>query len=150
MKEKEKCKNEADIKNTIKKLKSNKQIEAENFKILSVELLLHMRIVQEEIEKLINEYINNPEDIGHFENRLYWAMKGINPNKAVCVKHKKKLQKNVYGEFMCSECVCDILEDLENGKDTYDEGYWYDPKNKPTLEISGIRYGIVVAKVKNE
>ena len=84
-----------------------------------------------------------PDEItDHFENRLYWAVKGINPRKAICHKHNRKLHKNDHGEFICEECAYDIVEEARVGVSIYDEDLWFDPDDKPTMKIDGIHYGV--------
>ncbi len=97
----------------------------------------HLIRILREIRKLMNEVMEEPGDFGDFENRLYWAIKGIDVHKAICRKHNRKLTKNEYGEFICSACIDDIIE-----KSSYDEDLWFDLDNEPSVKIRGIKYGL--------
>ena len=101
----------------------------------------HLERISKEIEKMKREHIEKPDDFGNFENRLYWAIKGIDPRKAICSKHNQKLHKNDYGEFICSYCVDDIIEKARASVSIYDENIWFDPDDEPTMKIKGIHYG---------
>jgi len=103
--------------------------------------LYHLERVSGEIEKMKKELGENPDGFGDFENRLYWAIKGIDPRKAICSKHNRKLHKNDYGEFICGGCAEDIVEKARAGVSIYDENIWFDPDDEPTTKIKGIRYG---------
>lgn len=100
-----------------------------------------MERVSGEIEKVKRELIEKADDFGDFENRLYWAIKGIDPHKAICSKHNRKLHKNDYGEFICGDCAEDIVEKARAGVSIYDENIWVDP-DEPTTKIKGIQYGV--------
>ncbi len=101
----------------------------------------HLKRISDEIEKMNEDLRENLDDFGDFENRLYWAIKGIDPRKAICSRHNRKLHKNDYGEFMCKECAYDIVEKAGVGVSIYDENIWFDPDDEPTTKIKGIQYG---------
>ncbi len=101
----------------------------------------HLERILEEIEKMKRDLIEKPDDFGNFENRLYWSVKGIDPRKAICSKHNRKLHKNDHGEFICGDCAEDIVEKARAGVSIYDENMWFDPDNEPTTKIKGIQYG---------
>ncbi len=103
--------------------------------------LYHLERVSGEIEKMKKDIRENPDDFGDSENRLYWAIKGIDPRKAICSKHNLKLHKNDHGEFICGDCAEDIVEKARAGVSIYDENAWFDPDDEPTTKIKGIRYG---------
>jgi len=90
----------------------------------------HLERVQKHIDKLVNEHRENPKEFGLLENRLYFAVHGVDPRKAICSKHNKKLYKNYYGEFFCVDC------------EEYDDNLLFDPNDEPPLKITGIRYGV--------
>jgi hypothetical protein len=102
---------------------------------------LHLLKVMSEIEKLIIELREKPDDFGDLDNRLYWAIKGIDPHHAICTKHHRKLHQNDYGEFLCGDCIYDIIEQARKGVSVYDEDLWFNPQEKPTIKIKGITYG---------
>ena len=108
----------------------------------SERLISHLERVSGEIEKVKRELIEKPGDFGDFENRLFWAIKGIDPRKAICSKHNRKLHKNDYGEFICGDCAEDIVEKAREGVSIYDENIWFDPDDEPTTKIKGIYYGV--------
>ena len=97
----------------------------------------HLKNVMLEVQKLLQELDEKPDNFGFFENRLYWAIKGIDPNQAICSKHHRKLHQNDYGEFLCSDCVYDWMDNTNK----YDEGLWFDPKHEPVFKVNGISYG---------
>jgi hypothetical protein len=98
----------------------------------------HLNLVSKEITKLIKEYKRSPDEFGDLEHRLYWAIRGVDPHKAVCSKHNRKITKNDHGEFICGDC---IEEGIHNDFDTYDENIWFDPDDEPATKIHGIKYG---------
>jgi len=69
---------------------------------------------------------------------LYFAIRGVDPRKAICAKHHRKLCKNDYGEFICVDC---IEEFTANEIKEFDENLYFDPDNKPAMMIQGIKYG---------
>jgi hypothetical protein len=97
----------------------------------------HLKNVKLEVQKLLQELDEKPDNFGFFENRLYWAIKGIDPHQAICTKHHRKLHQNNYGEFLCSDCVYDMMDNTN----MYDEGLWFDPKHEPIIKVKGISYG---------
>jgi hypothetical protein len=97
----------------------------------------HLRRVKWECLKLLHEIDEKPDNFGLFENRLYWAIKGIDPHQAICTKHHRKLHQNDYGEFLCSDCVYDMMNNIN----MYDEGLWFDSKDEPPFKLKGISYG---------
>jgi len=97
----------------------------------------HLKRVLLEVQKLLQELDEKPDDFGFFENRLYWAIKGIDPHHAICTKHHRKLHQNDYGEFLCSDCVYDMMDNTN----MYDEGLWFDPEHEPIFKVNGISYG---------
>lgn len=101
----------------------------------------HLLRVMSEIKKLIVEIREKPDDFGDLDNRLYWAIKGIDPHQAICTKHDRKLHKNDFGEFLCGDCIYDIIEQAQKGVSVYDENLWFDPQDKPTIKIRSIKYG---------
>ena len=103
--------------------------------------LKHLEKVIKEINHIKIDLEKKPDSLGDFENRLYWAIKGIDPCKAICSKHNRKLHKNEYGEFICGDCIDDIVEKARLGESIYDEGLWFDPKDKPEINVQGISYG---------
>jgi hypothetical protein len=107
-------------------------------KITQEEIWNHLNLVSKEIIKMKKEFKKSPEDFGKLEHRLYWAIRGVNPHKAICSKHKQKITKNDYGEFICGDC---IEEGIHDDFDTYDENMWFDPDNEPYMRIYGIQYG---------
>lgn len=102
------------------------------------EIGIHLNRVSKEISRLKKEFKSSPDDFGGFEHRLYWAIRGVDPHKAVCKKHNRKITKNDYGEFICGDC---IEEGIHDDFDTYDENMWFDLDNEPYLKIYGIQYG---------
>ncbi len=56
----------------------------------------------------------------------------------LCHKHNQKIVQDTYGKFICPDCV---EEDRGNDLDTYDENLWFDPLDKPLMEIHRIKYG---------
>jgi hypothetical protein len=100
----------------------------------------HLSKVKGEIERLMVELREKPGDFGDVDNRLYWAVKGIDPRQAICIKHNRKLHRNDFGEFLCGDCIYEIIEQAMKGLVVYDEGLWLDPKDKPRLNIRGIKY----------
>lgn len=105
----------------------------------------HLECVNKEIGKLIIEIKKDPYNFGDFENRLYLAMKGIDPYRAVCTKHNQKLFRNDYGEFLCRACLyeTDLKEEKRGLVYAYDRNLWFDPENKPWIQIKGINYGYI-------
>jgi hypothetical protein len=102
------------------------------------EIRNHLDRVSRAILKLKKEFKEKPENVGDIEHRLYWAIRGADPYKAVCNKHNRKITKNDRGKFICGDC---IEEDITNDLDTYDENLWYNPNDEPTMKIRGIQYG---------
>jgi len=98
--------------------------------------LNHLERVEGEIDQIKKDLMENPESLGNFEHRLYWAIRGVNPHKAVCTKHKQKITKNDWGEFICGDCVEDLIE-----KDIYNENLFFAPNDEPSTKINGIQYG---------
>jgi hypothetical protein len=72
------------------------------------------------------------------ENRLYWVIRGVNPHNAVCSKHKQKITKNDYGEFICGDCIEEFIHDEIAA---FDENLYFDPRDEPLIKIRDIRYG---------
>jgi hypothetical protein len=105
------------------------------------DLIMHLKLVEQEIRKLQVELQEKPDSFGDFENRMYFAMKGIDPHHAICTKHHRKLHQNDYGEFLCGDCIYDIIEQARKGVSVYDEDLWFNPQEKPTIKIKGITYG---------
>jgi len=101
----------------------------------------HLKRVRNEIEKLIVQLNEDPDDFGDLENRLYWAILGVNPHKAICTKHNRKLHQNEHGEFICGDCADNIVDKAYIGINVYDENLWFDPDDEPIIKISGITYG---------
>ena len=97
----------------------------------------HLEKVSIEIEKMKREIERNPEEFGNFEDRLYWAIRGVDPEKAMCSKHRQKITKNEFGEFICGDCIEEWIREL----DTCDENKWFVPDDEPTTKIHGIKYG---------
>jgi hypothetical protein len=100
--------------------------------------LAHLKRVKEEIKKIEKEYHANPAEVGDFEHRLYWAIRGVDPRKSKCTKHNTEIIKNNWGEFICGKCIED---DYNNEVDTFDENNWFDPDNQPPIRVKGIRFG---------
>ena len=107
----------------------------------SKRFLDHLERVSGEIEKMKEDIRKNPDEFGNFENCLYWSVKGIDPRRAICSKHNRKLHKNDYGEFICGDCAEDVVEKAREGISIYDEDIWFDPDDKPIMKIKGIHYG---------
>ena len=107
----------------------------------SERFLSHLERVSGEIEKMKEDIRKNPDGFGDFENCLYWAIKGIDPRKAICSKHNLKLHKNDYGEFICGDCIEYIIEKSRAGVSIYDENTWFTPGDEPIMKIKGIHYG---------
>jgi len=103
------------------------------------EIQNHLERVSKELSKLKREHKQNPDGLGDLENRLYWVIRGVNPRKNVlCHKHNQKIIQDDYGTFICPDCV---EEDRGNDLNTYDENLWFDPADKPLIEIRNIKYG---------
>ena len=96
------------------------------------ELLDHLKRVEIEINNLINEIDEKPDDFGHLESRLFWAMRGVDPHSSVCSKHKKKMTKNSWGEYVCLDCVDEMIRDVA---DNNVDDLWFDPDNEPCIKI---------------
>ena len=102
------------------------------------EIWEHLDRVSKELRKLKKEYSKNPDDVGKLEHRLFWVIRGVDPHKAVCKKHNRKIEKNSCDEYVCDDCA---EEDRPNDYDTYDENQWYNPKDEPSMKIRLITYG---------
>lgn len=98
----------------------------------------HLNLVSKEITKMKKEFKRSPDEFGDLEHRLYWAIRGVDPRKATCKRHNRKITKNEHGEFICGDC---IEEGIHDDFDTYDENMWFDPDNEPYLKTYGIHYG---------
>jgi hypothetical protein len=101
----------------------------------------HLKRVSKEVKKLLKEIRTQPDEFGNVENRLYWALKGIDPETAICTKHNRKLHQNDHGEFICGDCADNIVDKAYIGINVYDENLWFDPDDEPVIKISGITYG---------
>ena len=100
------------------------------------QLLDHIARISKELRKLKKDIKNN--DFGKFEHRLYWAMRGADPQKSICTTHNRKITQNDLGEFVCEDCVD---EDKMLDLDTFDENLWFDVDNEPLVKIYKIKYG---------
>ena len=103
-----------------------------------ITLLKHLKKIEKEIKTLEHDIETNPRSSGFFEQRLHFAIRGVNPRKAICVKHNKKLKKNQWGEFVCPDCI----DELISNKVPINDDDWYEPGNEPQLKLTGIKYGI--------
>lgn len=95
-------------------------------------ILLHLIRVSEEIEKLLNEIQEQPDEFGLLENRLFWAIRGADPYKSICIKHNNKIKKNQWGEYVCLDCINEIM--TEKPVEHVDD-LWFDPDDKPIVKI---------------
>jgi len=100
--------------------------------------LKHLERVTKQIEQMKEDLRKKPNDFGNFEHRLYWAVRGVDPFKAVCCKHKQRIIKNDWGEFICGDCM---EEFIANEIKEFDENLYFVPDNKPAMMIQGIKYG---------
>jgi hypothetical protein len=98
----------------------------------------HLNRVIKEIIKL-NEELSIGTDIGDFENRLLWAIRGVNPHMAICKKHNQKIGRNEWGEYLCGYCVDELVN---NEISHVDENLYFDPNDEPLIKIIGIQYGV--------
>ena len=96
------------------------------------EILTHLKRVRNEIEKLLVEIQEKPDEFGYLESRLYWAIRGVDPHKSICTKHNKKIIKNYWGEHVCPDCVDDIVA---GDADEHVDDLWFDPEDKPNIKI---------------
>jgi len=101
------------------------------------EHLDHLKRVVNESKKMVIEYQENPIEFGHFENRLFWAIRGVDPYKSSCSKHNCKITKNEFGEFFCGDC---IEEYIHGTIDKINNNLWFDPNDKSLLR-SELQYG---------
>jgi len=95
-------------------------------------VLNHLKRVSLEIEKLLNEIYENPDEFGHLESRLFWAMRGVDPQSSICSKHNKKIVKNSWGEYVCLDCVDEMIRDVA---DNHVDDLWFEPDNEPCIKI---------------
>jgi hypothetical protein len=100
------------------------------------EILVHLKRVLNEIEKLIVEIQKKPNEFGYLESRLFWAIRGVDPHTSRCTKHNKKIRMNSFGEYVCLYCVDDIVGGVA---DEHVDDLWFDPKDKPQRKI-GLKY----------
>ena len=95
------------------------------------EELDHLKRVKKEIIKLELELREKPAHFGSMDERLRWAMRGVDPHKAICVKHNRKLHLNVHWEIVCGDCIDDFI----SHETKIDENNWYDPEDKPLIRV---------------
>ena len=98
----------------------------------------HLERVLKEVKKLVKEHKKDPNKFGHLDSRLYWAIRGMDPHKSICIKHDKKIVKNSYGEYLCTYCFGEFIEDHSK---KCDDNIWYDPNDKPNLKTY-LKYGL--------
>jgi len=92
----------------------------------------HLKQVLNEIQKLIIEIQEKPQEFGLIESRLFWAIRGADPHKAICTKHNQKIIKNYWGEYVCPDCIDEHI--CDNSKEINDN-LWFDPDNEPSVQI---------------
>lgn len=102
------------------------------------EIGIHLNRVSKEISRLKKEFKENPDDFRGLENRLYWAVRGVDPQKALCKKHNRKITRNDYGEYVCGDCIEEFIHD-EIAE--FDENLYFDSNDEPLTKIRGIQYG---------
>jgi len=98
----------------------------------------HLQRVLKETRKFLHDVEKKPRITGQIEHRLFWVIRGVDPSKAICRRHGKKITQNNWGELICNDC----MDESVTKNIRVDENEWYDPDDKPPLRIYGIRYGI--------
>jgi len=98
----------------------------------------HLEKVFNEIIKLKEEFKENPISFGSLENRLYWAMRGVDPHKSVCEKHGCKIAQ-IRNTYVCPGCIQENRYKLQS-TDVYEENLWCDPDDKATVKLHKIRF----------
>ena len=102
-------------------------------------ILAHLNRVKAELNNLTNEIQENPEHFGDLDSRLFWAIRGADPHTSICSKHNTKIVMSAYGEYVCSDCLDEIVRDVA---DEHVDNLWFDPEDEPEIKI-GLKYTAV-------